>query len=102
MELNSALGHLVGIIGLAGLPREQWSKEDILAFNNARKFAKEQLERAAQEIGKDDSERQHPQTSPGNHGSAPQRPDRQEAQGRVREKGVPLEARAQDLAEPKA
>ena len=101
MEPKPALSHLIGILGLAGLPREQWTKEDVAAFDSARRFAGEQLQLAAQELGREDREGQRPQASSGHYGSAPTRIDRQEAQGGVREEGISLEARAQDLAESK-
>ena len=35
---KTALQHLVGVLSLAGLPREQWTKQDQEAYDTARKF----------------------------------------------------------------
>lgn len=85
---DTAFDHLVGIMGLAGLPRESWSDHDAQVLNDARKFV--QLKRRATSEGKFEE-------ASGISARGARSPEGcQEAESGVREEGVPLEEGAED------
>jgi len=85
---NKALDHLIQVIGLAGLPREQWTAQDWQSLREAREFV--------QQHRKDISESKREEASGDSAGRARQPQGGEETEGGVREEGVPLEAGAQD------
>ena len=69
---NIPLGHLVNVLGLAVLPREHWSKQDVEAFDNARKYAAQQLELAAQQMLSEGNANRERQCTKGDAGCIPE------------------------------
>jgi hypothetical protein len=91
-EIGTAFGHLVNVLGLVGLSREEWSERDCKNIQRAREFVLDQQR-------KEEREGKYQEAGLGDVGEVEGRPQGGETPAGVRQEGILVEEGAQNIVE---